>query len=231
MNTAIILAGGSGSRMKDADVPKPYIMAGGKPVISYCLHTFETTEVINRIVIVADYSFHKFIEDWISKENITKFAGFANPGRTRQHSIYNALLKVQEIAEENEIVIIHDAARPLVSQRIILDCINAAKISDGAMPVLHVKDTIYMSEDGKHIKGLLNRDELFAGQAPESFRFYKYLSIHQKMTDEEIGLIKGSSEAAYKYGMQIELVEGSEENFKITTMEDLHKFKLMLENN
>jgi 2-C-methyl-D-erythritol 4-phosphate cytidylyltransferase len=91
------------------------------------------------------------------------------------------------------------------------------------MPVIPVKDTIYMSKDGKHIHGLLNRDELFAGQAPESFRFHKYLAIHEKLTDREIGKIRGSSEIACQYGMEIALVEGSEENFKITTMEDLHR--------
>ncbi|WP_167956029.1 IspD/TarI family cytidylyltransferase [Anaerosporobacter faecicola] len=232
MNIAIILAGGNASRMKAIDVPKQYLMVSDKPVISYCLATFQKHKNIDAIIIVAKEEWHQFLNEWLTKENIHKFKGFAMPGKSRQHSIYNGLCYAKQIVnkeiKEDEIVIIHDAARPLVSERIITDCIHGATTSDGAMPVIKVKDTIYRSLEGKHIEGLLNRDELYAGQAPESFKLNSYLSIHERLSDEEIGAIRGSSEIAYKYGMKIELIEGSEDNFKITTMEDLEKFKLLV---
>ena len=96
------------------------------------------------------------------------------------------------------------------------------------MPVISVKDTIYQSKDGKSIDHLLKRSELFAGQAPESFDFRKYLDIHNSVSDDEIAATAGSSEIAYRHGMKVRLVEGSERNFKITTIEDLETFETIV---
>ena len=93
------------------------------------------------------------------------------------------------------------------------------------MPVLSVKDTTYQSIDGTHITALLDRNTLFAGQAPESFRFRKYLDIHNPLSSEEIDQIKGSSEIAHKFGLNIKLVKGDPLNFKITDTSDLNRFK------
>lgn len=229
MNTAIILAGGNGSRMGSGDVPKQYISVMQKPIISYCLSIFEMHDKIDAIIIVAEEGWRSFLNEWIQKGSIRKFKGYAEPGRTRQHSIYHGLKEAVKIAGEDDIVIIHDAARPLVSEKIITRCMDATLRSDGAMPVITVKDTVYLSQDARHIEGLLDRDKLFAGQAPESFRLGKYYQAHLKLSDEEMGNVRGSSELAYKSGMSVELVEGSEDNFKITTQDDLRKFKLLME--
>lgn len=232
MNYGLILAGGMGTRLKLDNIPKQYLMVYNRPIISYCLSTFQINRDIDAIVIVADSNWQDMIKKWLEKENIEKFIGFANPGDTRQHSILNGLIYIDKYAKndvkDDDIVIIHDAARPLLSRQVISDCIKAAKASDGAMPVIPVKDTIYQSATGKSIDGLLNRDKLYAGQAPESFKFRKYLEIHKSLPDDEIRNIKGSSEIAYKNGMNITLVKGSENNFKITTKEDYEKFKLYL---
>ena len=231
MNYAIILAGGTGSRMNMKTAPKQFLMVKDKPIISYCMETFEKHELIDKIVIVVADEWKGLVTEWIHKENICKAEFFAEPGRTRQHSIYNGLQAIGNYTHANDIVVIHDAARPCVTGQIITDCIEGAIEAEGAMPVITVKDTIYVSEDGNYIDGLLNRDELYAGQAPESFRFERYYKIHQEMSDEEIGMVRGSSEIAYKNGMKIKLVKGSEINFKITTAEDLNKFKHFMDNN
>ena len=96
------------------------------------------------------------------------------------------------------------------------------------MPVISVKDTVYQSKDGQEIGCLLKRSELFAGQAPESFKFRKYFDIHNQVTDEEIGATAGSSEIAYRHGMEVRMVKGSERNLKITTIEDLETFETIL---
>ena len=230
MNIAIILAGGNASRMKKIDIPKQYLLIKNRPVICYSLETFQKHKDVDAIIIVAKEEWHDFLNEWIKKEGISKFRGFAIPGKSRQHSIYNGLVFAKEKVREDGIVIIHDSARPLVSEQIIRNCIQGASTSDGAMPVIRVKDTIYRSKDGTHIEGLLNRDELYAGQAPESFKLDQYLSIHKQLTDDEIGSIRGSSEIAYRFGMKIELIDGSEDNFKITTKEDLEKFNLIIRN-
>ena len=228
MVTALILAGGTGVRL-GGNTPKQYLMVKNRPVIAYCLDIFERHSKIDKIIIVAADEWRKFINEWIRKEKITKFAGYADAGESRQHSILSGLIKMKDIdAKMDDIVIIHDAARPCVSNEIIDECITALDDADGAMPVITVKDTIYYSEDGKNIEHLLNRDKLFAGQAPESFRYGKYYEINIAMSDEELRATRGTTEVAYKNGLNIHMFKGAESNYKITTMEDLDKFRLQI---
>ena len=106
--------------------------------------------------------------------------------------------------------------------------IETTKSFDGVMPVIPVKDTIYLSKGGEQIDGLLNRDELFAGQAPEAFNLKRYLEINRGLSKEELASVRGSSEIAYKNGFSIGLIAGDEDNFKITTPNDLERFKLIV---
>ena len=227
MNTAIILAGGVGSRM-GADRPKQFLMVQDKPIISYCFDIFQNHDEIDKIVVVVNEKWQGFVEEYAKKYGVTKICGYAPAGETRQHSIYNGLKCIGKNAHDTDIVIVHDAARPLVSNQIISDCIKGAKECDGAMPVISVKDTVYQSADGMQIDRLLKRSELFAGQAPESFDFKKYYKIHNEVSDDEIALTAGSSEIAYRHGMKIRMVKGSERNLKITTVEDLETFETIL---
>lgn len=230
MNIAIILSGGIGTRL-GASIPKQYIEVDGKPIISYCVETFSKRKEIDRIIIGAAESWIDYLRDKLA--HIEKPIHYAAPGETRQLSIFNALKKAKWLGvSDNDIVIIHDAARPLVTDHIIDQCIDgiAKDHYDGVLPVIHMKDTIYLSENGKDIKQLLNRDQLFAGQAPESFLFGKYMKIHEIMPIDQVAAIKGSTEIAYKGGMNVKLAEGSEMNFKITTPEDLVNFKNIIKN-
>lgn len=227
MNTAIILAGGVGSRM-GLDCPKQFLMVQDKPVISYCFDIFQNHGEIDNIVVVVSEQWQPFVEEHAAKYGVSKIRGYAPAGETRQHSIYNGLKCIAKNCPGTDIVIIHDAARPLVSDEIISECLKGAEEYDGAMPVISVKDTVYQSADGKTIGCLLKRSELFAGQAPESFKFEKYYRIHNEVTDEEIGSTAGSSEIAYRHGMEIRMVKGSERNLKITTIEDLETFETIL---
>lgn len=225
MTTAIILSGGTGTRM-GSERPKQYIEVEGKPVLWYSLRIFEKHPLIDRFVVVAAVEWRDYVNDVIRKSGMKKFSGFADAGSSRQQSIYNGILKVRDSgADDHDIVIIHDAVRPFVSEKVLADCVNMLDGADGAVPVLPVRDTVYRSVDGSHISALLNRDELFAGQAPESFRFGKYLSAHENLSEEELSLIRGSSEIAFKAGMKIRMFSGDETNYKITTPDDLEKFR------
>ena len=228
MNYAIILSGGVGSRMGN-DIPKQYIEVSKKPIISYCLHTFFNVQTVDGIVIGVAEEWKSYVEKIVELLNPKKKIFYAKPGETRQYSIFNALKVVKEIGgKDHDIVIIHDAARPLVSEDLIQRCFEGCKEADGVLPVIPVKDTIYQSMDKTHITNLLNRSELFAGQAPEAFRFGKYLQLHQEMPREELLKINGSTEIAYKGGLNIKLIPGDVMNFKITTPEDLSNFKSIM---
>ncbi len=228
MNIALILAGGVGSRMNMADFPKQYIEVQGRPIISYCLRTFEQHPEIDAIMIVADEKWHPYVQEWLQKDGISKFKGFVQPGRTRQLSIYNGLKQMSVFAGSEDIVVIHDAARPLLPAELITSCITANAQADGVMPVLPAKDTFYESGDGSHITRLIKRSTLFAGQAPESFHFGSYYAAHQKLSDAELEKINGSSELAYLQGLNVVMIPGAEINFKITTQADLQMFETYL---
>ena len=229
MNIAIILAGGTGTRL-GKNIPKQYLKVGEKPVIAYCLEQFQTTPSIDGIFIVAEEKWQDFIKEWIDQCGIHKFKGFAVAGSSRQHSILNGIKKALELgAADNDNIILHDAARPNLSQDLIESCINGLAEADGVMPVLPAKDTMYLSEDGKQITSLLDRSQVFGGQAPESFKLGKYYSLHLGMDEDDLSKIRGSSEIAYKNGLKIRLVEGDEHNYKITTMADLKKFQSEIE--
>lgn len=225
MNIAIVLSGGVGSRIKKTSTPKQYCLIEETPLINFCLMTFQKNENIDKIVIVADESWHEFIKKQIYDNNITKFILFAKAGRTRQHSIFNALKKLVNYASEDDVVIIHDAARPNVSNDLIDNCLDACIKGEASMPSLPVTDTIYRSKDGKIISEILERDELFAGQTPEAFKFLKYFNANKNLLDEEMSLIRGSSELAFKFDMSVTMVKGDSANYKITTDEDLEKFE------
>lgn len=226
MNAAIILSGGVGTRL-GADIPKQYIKVDGKTILSYCIDTFIHSHDVDMIAIVCAEEWREEIEKSIS---LRKPIIFALPGETRQLSILNALNEIRNnYANTVKKVIIQDGARPLCSQQLISECIQACEPPFlGVMPVLPMKDTIYLSKDGNTIDRLINRDTLFAGQAPEAFCFEEYCQAHLNLTHPDLLEIKGSSELAFKAGMKIRMIPGDSMNFKITEKSDLEQFKSIL---
>ena len=228
MNIAIILSGGVGSRM-DSSIPKQYIEVKGKPVIWYCLKTFVEDNSTDAIVIGVADNWKDYVIDLVSSFHTEKSVLFSKPGETRQITIFNAL-KVIECSNysKDDIVIVHDAARPLVSHELIKNCYDECINADAILPVIPVKDTLYRSMDGKSIDSLLDRNTIWAGQAPEAFRFGPYLEAHEHMPYKELLNINGSTEIAYKNGLDCKMIKGDPMNFKITTQEDLSNFKMII---
>ncbi len=224
MNTALILAGGAGTRL-GGTLPKQYIEVAGRPVISYCLDIFEKHPDVDTLRIVAGESWHGSISGWTGK----KFRGFSRPGQNRQLSILNGLEDILAGGEEGDLVIIHDGARPVVTARLIAECIEACKGHEGAMPALPMKDTVYASRDGRKISALLDRGSIYAGQAPEVFKLGAYYEANRKLLPEKILKINGSAEPAVLAGMDIAMIPGDENNFKITTRADLERFRRLVE--
>lgn len=219
------------------DTPKQYIKINGRPVISYCLECLLTHDGIDAVQIVADSMWHATILDCMEHlqsdghEGVMseKFRGFSAPGENRQLSIFNGLEDIRKYAEESDVVFIHDAARPLLSERQITDCLEAIAGHDGVLPVLPMKDTVYYSEDGSRVSSLLERARIFAGQAPEAFVLGKYYEANRKLLPERILQINGSTEPAILAGLDIVMIPGDEGNFKITTKADLEWFREKIE--
>ncbi len=239
MNIALILSGGTGTRL-GTDIPKQYIKINERMVISYCLETFCKCDAIDAIWVVAHEDWRAAINEEMQRiieiesgadkrqEYINKLKGFSRPGETRQLSIYNGLKDIAEFASKEDIIIIHDAARPLVIEETIEELLEQANIHDGAIPVLPMKDTVYYSEDGRQITSLLERKCIYAGQAPESFKFGKYYEANKNLFPKEIYQINGSTEPAILAELDIAMIAGDENNFKITTKQDLERFEQII---
>lgn len=223
LNVALVLAGGNGSRLGSV-IPKQFIAVAGRPIISFCLATLEKSTDVDAIVIVAAENWRKKILESLQVNHITKFAGFAEPGLSRQHSVFSGLSLINTLFPATKFVLIHDAARPNVTLDLISNCFKSMNDVDGVLPALPVKDTVYLSKDGETINTLLSRKELFAGQAPEVFDFKNYFVAHLHNL-EKLHLINGSSELAVKEGMRIRIIQGEEANYKITTKADLERFR------
>jgi 2-C-methyl-D-erythritol 4-phosphate cytidylyltransferase len=227
MVVAIILSGGTGKRT-GLDVPKQYFKIKDRMIIDYSLEAIAKCDDIDYFCIVASSLWRDKIEDSLSSDCKDKFVGFANPGDNRQLSIVSGLHLIKDYFDKNgytaDTVLIHDAARPNITSKLLSGYIKDLEGHDGVMPVLTMKDTVYQSEDGKKVSKLLDRKKIFAGQAPEVFCFDKYLKANESLFPEKIKKINGSSEPAILAGMDVVMVEGSESNYKITTKEDLDKF-------
>ena len=224
MNIALILAGGSGSRM-GLDIPKQYLKVCGRPVIEYSLSAFAENMRIDAIQIVAEDKWRDIIRECLERTDPDhKCKGFSTPGINRQLSTLNGLKDISRYAPPESAVIIHDAARPRVSRDLIERSLDALLEHDGVLPVLPMKDTVYYSAAGQKVDSLLQRECIYAGQAPETFRLGVYLEANRRLLPEEILKINGSTEPAILAGMDIAMIPGDECNYKITTKEDLHRF-------
>ena len=230
MNIALILSGGTGTRL-GGDIPKQYIKVKGRMLIAYCLNMFAAHSAIDGIFVVAAPEWRDEIINECGRLGIGKAAitGFSDPGRTRQLSILNGLRDIDTYVKsldknDDPVVIIHDAARPNLTAEYLDRCLDAIEGCDGVMPTLPMKDTVYYSENGTKVDRLLDRSCIYAGQAPELYRLKKYLEANEKLLPDEILRINGSTEPAVMAGLDVAMIPGDENNYKVTTKKDMYRF-------
>lgn len=227
MNIALILAAGSGSRM-GLETPKQFVLVKDKPLLYYSLRMFETYPELDAIVLVTNKEYISQVEDIIEEYNFKKIRAIVEGGKTRQDSVYNGLLKIKEFANEDDIVLIHDSARPLVNHRIIYDNIKACKEFEAVDTVIQASDTIVKSSQGDEVEELPLRKELYQAQTPQTFKLGLILKAHEYAKEHQIPDVTDDVKLVISLGKQVHLVEGSKLNFKITTPEDLDLLEALL---
>lgn len=233
MITAAILAGGSGTRMNISNMPKQFLNLGARPIILHTLEKFLTVSEIDTVYIGVHPDWLDYLQDIIHGElphmahRIEVVAG----GKDRNGTILNIIeaMEAKRTVEEDDILITHDAVRPFVSRKMILDNIEYARKYDAVDTVVPAVDTIVESVDGTVITSIPDRSKLFQGQTPQTFHVKDFLTLYERLSASDRQIMTDACKIFSVNGKKVGLVNGAYSNFKITTVTDLKVARAMLE--
>lgn len=217
MISAIILAGGKGKRM-GAPVSKQFIEIKGKPIIYYTIKKFSENKKIDNIVVVLSKDEVVYFKENILEKYNLKVDNIFIGGTERQDSVYNGLKSLEDT--NTDIVLIHDGARPFISDRIIDDGIKFAQVYGACAPGVMPKDTIKIKNESNFSVSTPERGSLVAIQTPQVFKFNEILECHEKIKINNI-VVTDDTMVAEKFGYSVYLYDGEYTNIKVTTPEDL----------
>lgn len=217
MISAIILAGGKGKRM-NSSISKQFIEIKGKPIIYYTIKKFNDNKKIDNIVVVLSQEEIEYFKENILKKYDLKVDKIVIGGAERQDSVYNGLKSLENT--ETDIVLIHDGARPFISDRIIEDGIKYATIYGACAPGVMPKDTIKIKAKSNFSIDTPNREMLVAIQTPQVFKFREILECHEKVKMDKV-VVTDDTMVVERYGSKVYLYDGEYTNIKVTTPEDL----------
>ena len=220
MNVAIILAAGNGTRLSN-NIKKQFIKIHDKQLFLFSFDSFCSSN-IDKILIVSSKEDINYVRSLVSSNE--KFLDVIAGGETRQQSVKNALDYLKGILADDDVILIHDAARPLIKFPLINEVINKTIKYDCCSLILPIKDTI-ISLSNNNYESTLKRDKLASVQTPQGFKFKIIYEAHQKAMHSSA---TDDAQLVKKLGFNIHLIKGDEQNFKITTNEDLNYFEYIL---
>lgn len=226
-NIAMIIAGGVGARTKQ-DIPKQFINVHDKPVIIYTLETFQKHPNIDAIEVVCLEGWLDLLKAYARQFGITKLENIVVGGETGQDSIRNGLYDIaKRYHDDDDIVVIHDAIRPMVSAEIISDNIRVCREFGNATAVIPCTSVMLKTDDAVQSDDQIPRENLKISQTPQSYFINELIEVHKEAIKRDL-LPSISSCALYvEMGKMVYLSAGSEKNIKITTAEDIEIFSAL----
>ncbi|MCR4636478.1 IspD/TarI family cytidylyltransferase [Butyrivibrio fibrisolvens] len=227
MNIALIIAGGSGERMHQ-DIPKQFLSINDRPVIVYTLEAFEHHPEIDEIAVVCIEGWEQVLMAYARQFGITKLKSVIPGGDCGQASIRNGVYALEESHSKDDIILIHDAIRPLVSAEIISDCIRVTSMYGNAIAVIPCAEAMLTTDDEQVSTGSYPRDGLKRTQTPQGFKLGDICDLHRRALDKGITGSIASCTLMIEMGQQVHFSIGSEKNVKLTTLEDIDIFKALL---
>ena len=229
MNYGVILASGSGTRMKIINVPKQYYEIDEKPIIIYTLESLLNSNLFDSIYIAINKEYYDLVSNYLSKfisMNSLDKIKVVFGGKERIDTIHNVVNEISKNKiNSNDVIVIHDAVRPLVTEKILKDSVDNARKYGAVVATVPVSDTMLMSDSGDYVDSIPERKTLYKGQAPDSFNLEKFIELESKLTDEQKSKIVGTSQICTMNNYPIKMIEGDEINFKVTTDSDLVMLK------
>lgn len=227
MNIALIIAGGSGTRMNQ-NIPKQFLTVNEKPVIVYTLEAFQNHPGIEEIAVVCIDGWESILWAYAKQFNISKMRYVIPGGKNGQDSIRNGVYELEKYHEPEDVVLIHDAIRPMVSTEIISDCIRVTELYGNAITVIPCAEAMLTTDDGIISTGSYQRDGLKRTQTPQGFHLGEICDLHRKAIEAGITNSVASCTLMIEMGRKVFFSAGSEKNIKLTTVEDIDIFKALL---
>lgn len=223
----LLIAGGSGQRMGQ-DIPKQFLTVYDRPVIVYTLEAFQNHPNIDEIAVVCKEGWENVLEAYSKQFNITKLKYIVKGGEQGQDSIRNGVYELEKHCKKDDIVLIHDAIRPMVSDEIISDCIRVTKEKGCAITVIPCAEAMLETDDGVESESSYPRERLKRTQTPQGFRIGDICDLHRRALKAGITNSVASCTLKVEMGERVFFSVGSEKNIKLTTVEDIDIFKALL---
>ena len=229
MNIAVIIAGGSGNRMGQ-DIPKQFMHVDGCPIIIHTMQCFQKHPDIDAIAVVCLKGWDTVLQAYANQFSITKLKWIFPGGDSGMESIHNGIYGLKEAGcKGDDLVLIHDSVRPLLSQDIISSNIAVCKAYGYAITGIQCREAILESEDGFAARGSIPRDTLIRTQTPQTFRLDNIIAVHEEAKEKGItNSVASCTLIAEVGGREMHIVPGSEKNIKVTTVEDLEILKALM---
>lgn len=227
MNIAMLIAGGNGQRMKQ-DIPKQFINVNDRPVIVYTMEAFQKHPNIDAIAVVCLEGWEEILKAYAKQFNITKLQWIFRGGKNGQESLKNGIMGLREVANGDDMILIHDAIRPMVSQEIISGNISCCMRNGSAITVIPCAEAMLMTNDKESSEESIPRDNLARTQTPQAFYLKKLVWAHEEAAKRGITNSIATCTLMIELGEQVYFSTGSEKNLKLTTTDDIEIFKALL---
>ncbi len=227
-NIAIIIAGGSGSRMGQ-NIPKQFINVYDKPVLVYTLESFQRHPMIDAIEVVCIEGWEQVLQAYANQFNISKLQWITKGGESAQESIRNGVYNLEGKVNDDDIIIIHDGIRPMIDDSVLTDVINKAKEYGNAVTSMPYNEQIFVvdKDDEQTTTQFIPRETLRRVSTPQAYRYDLLVTKYHEAYAKNIG-IHGSHYAntmMVELGVRLHFAKGSDKNIKLTTKDDLELFK------
>ena len=230
MNIAVIFAGGVGTRMKSHDIPKQFLKMHGKPIIIHTLELFEKHTQIDFLVVACVEEWISTLWDMVKNYHLNKVQMIVPGGTTGQLSIYNGLKAAESLAGDGKAaVLIHDGVRPLINEKVISDNIESVEIHGSAITSTPVKETLMVVNEDNSINYIPSREHSRIAKAPQSFWLKDILETHEQALKDGLDNFIDSCTMMKYYGKSLYLVDGPNENIKITTPDDFFMMRALID--
>ena len=228
MNIAVIFAGGVGARMNSKDKPKQFLMVHGKPIIVHTIEIFQNHPEIDGIVVVCVEGWIDYMEDLAYRYRLEKISKIVPGGKTGQLSIYNGLkAAAKEYGIDDNIVLIHDGVRPLISAETISNNIASVKKYGSAITTVPAQETVIVVNDDENVNEIVERSHARLARAPQSFYLKEILEAQEIAIAQGLTEMTDSCTLMMHFNKKLVTIAGEKNNIKITTPEDFYTFRAL----